>query len=327
MNQHVSKPVKLFRHLSCLVALGTAANALGSENGRIHYPPGLGRPAEAMLQRQSIVERPWTVWINAEGVRPHVAAAPRSPLRDVRFSFLQPVQVGCRYPDTNDGPKGQVKRLLLVETESRDSRKVRKIFGWVNDSFVIQGPMAELVRLPDGTKARYFHKGIAVLKKDALRRLGVDSSGQLAKTGLAASSEAGAAGGKEPLADTVLTRAPREPSPADGEGFVRPFRLSSFYFLYGRSKDYVLVGTADHFNVDRPQERRVRMAAQELPLRVGFPHRAGMAVGELPAAGRRVGGRRAAGTGVRLQVGQGGQEVRRKPGALGRPAASSAGGH
>ena len=316
--------------LSVLLLAGPGG-ARGEEEAEIQYPQGVSKPAQALLMPGSPIERPWTVWINADGVQPRAAVEAGSAARGPRFSFLQRAQVACRYPDGDDSGE-QARRLLLVETENLDSREIRsdKWLGWVNESSVIQYPQSQLLVGPDGKKTRFHRKGMAVLKEESAKRFGINPAGELVEPGPPAAEPGapGPSGEKKPAWSAFVTRVPRQRGPGDPQNFARRFGLFSFYFIYGANKDYVLVGTSDHFEVDRPQDVVLGWLHKSYHCAVGFAHRLRMALGELPAAGRSLAEERnEARAGVRLQLRRRGPAVRRRRHALGRPGACPAGGH
>ncbi len=231
--------------IAVLVALaGIPAATLAQEATVIQYPSGVSEPTEALLPPGSFAEIPWTVWINAEGLRPRAAIEPDSKPLSRRFTFLQPVQVACRYPDNKDDSPGHA--FLLVETANRDSREVRKILGWVDDRSVIQFTTPEILCRGGKTKTQFHCKGMAVLRQEALEQLGA-GAGKL--------SRPVENGRKDSPWQAPLRLAPRERMPDDPRDFdKRPFSLFSFYFIFGRAKGYVLVGTAEKFDPDRPQD-------------------------------------------------------------------------
>ena len=122
----------------------------------------------------------------------------------------------------------------------------------MNESSVIQCPVSQLLVAPDGKKTMFHRKGMAVLKEESAKRFGINPGGEL-EPPMAEPSGPGR-GEKKPSWSVVVTRAPRGRGPGDPQDFARRFGLFSFYFIYGANKDYVLVGTSNHFEVDRPQD-------------------------------------------------------------------------
>lgn len=207
---------------------------------QIRMPSNVPIPNEA-LKTKVAAGGPWSTWSCSEGAVVRTGPEPQSPPAQERLSFLQEYQVA--YIDKQgDFPAS----VLLCETEDdRSSFLIKRLIGWVDESDIMLTQEA----LPLRKSVQSVHrKGMAVITQKSIEKfppIGIPSYPEQTISNSATTK-------LNDVERVILFKAPRLKDDNDGIDYVVRMPLSSFYFVFKETKDFVLIGTNWIFSRNAP---------------------------------------------------------------------------
>lgn len=208
----------------------------------VRMPQGVSRPVEALQDRTS-VSRNWKVWTLRDKVVPRISPDPSAQASGPSLPFLAQSVAALRYPE-----KGVPAAILLCETDGLDSFEISRLVGWVDESDLLLTNVAMPI-VKEGKSLPVHRKGMAVITQKSLDKF--------KPRGVPAFETATTSAPPQETSSTVekavLFRAPRLPVKGDDlRSFISEIPLSSFYFVYAETSDFVLVGTNQRFKPTAP---------------------------------------------------------------------------